>query len=121
MPIEVTDRHESAPRSAVEYARSKAEELVEEFPRVEHAHVILDSQRHEYVAEVTVQGKNHIRVEASDQKPDVRAAIDGAFARTETQLRKRREKLVDHKAPMKHMESAREKMAGEETDGEEEV
>jgi len=42
MSIEVTARHMSATSELQEYARDKAAELLDTFPRVEHIHVILN-------------------------------------------------------------------------------
>jgi putative sigma-54 modulation protein len=96
MSIEVTTRHMSAPDAKV-HAQDKAEKLVELFPRIEHVHVILNVEKHRSEAEVVVQAKNHIRVEASETKDDMIAAIDVAMDRTERQLRKLRDKIQDHR------------------------
>ena len=96
MSIEVTTRHMNAP-GAKEYANEKAEKLVELFPRIEHVHIILDVEKHRYEAEVGVQAKNHIRVEASETSDDMWASIDVASDRAEKQLRKLRDKVQDHR------------------------
>ena len=96
MSIEVTTRHMNAP-GAKGYAHEKAEKLVEQFPRIEHVHMILDVEKHRYEAEVVVQAKNHIRVEASETKDDMWAAIDVAVDRAEKQLRKLRDKVQEHR------------------------
>ncbi len=96
MSIEVTTRHMNAPR-AKDYAREKADKLVEQFPRIEHVHVILDVEKHRYDAEVVVQAKNHIRVEASETHDDMWVAIDVAVDRAEKQLRKLRDKVQEHR------------------------
>lgn len=96
MSIEVTARHMSAP-GAKEYAYEKAEGLVDQFPRIEHVHVILDVEKHRYEAEIVIQAKNHIRVEAKETTDDMWAAIDVAVDRAERQLRKLRDKIQDHR------------------------
>ena len=96
MSIEVTARHMNAP-GAKEYAHEKAERLIEQFPRIEHVHMILDVEKHRYEAEVVVQAKNHIRVEASETQDDMWAAIDTAVDRAEKQLRKLRDKVQEHR------------------------
>lgn len=107
MPIEVTARHIHATDVVQDYARDKANIIVKEFPRVEHIHVILDVQKHRNIAEIVVQAKNHIRVEAVESSDNMRASIDLAFEKVEKQLRKLRDKVQDHKLTMKYVEEDR--------------
>ncbi|MBN1556534.1 MAG: ribosome-associated translation inhibitor RaiA [Lentisphaerae bacterium] len=85
-----------------DYARRKAEAVMEIFSRVEHVHVILDVQRHLSIAEAVVQAKNHIRTEAREESDNMQASIDGAFDKIERQLRRRRDKVQDHR-PRAHV------------------
>ncbi len=96
MSIEITARHMNAPE-AKDHANERAEQLVEEFPRVESIHVILDVEKHRCKAEFVVRAKNHIHVEASETDKDMTVAIDRAFGRTEKQMRKLRDKVQDHR------------------------
>jgi len=96
MSIEITARHMNAPE-AKEHANDKAERLEELFPRIEHVHVVLSVEKHRCEAEFIVRAKNRIHVEASETQTDMIAAIDGAFDRTEKQLRKLRDKVQDHR------------------------
>lgn len=98
MSIEITARHLHATRELQDYARSKAEFMMESFSRVEHVHVILDVQKHLFSAEVVVQAKNHVRVEALESTDNMKASIDGAIDKTERQLRKLRDKVQEHRA-----------------------
>jgi len=97
MAIEITARHMNIGEETQDYARGKAEKLIEDFPRVEHVHVILDHEKHRYSAEVVVQGRNHIRIEAEECSDDVIASLDKAIDRAERQLRKERDKVQDHR------------------------
>lgn len=96
MSIEITARHMNAPE-AKDHANERAEQLVEEFPRVESIHVILDVEKHRCKAEFVVRAKNHIHVEASETDKEMTVAIDRAFERTEKQLRKLRDKVQEHR------------------------
>lgn len=96
MSIKVTVRHMSAPDAKV-YAQDKAEKLLALFPRIEHIHIILNVEKHRYEAEVVVQAKNHVHVEASETNDDILVAIDVAVDRTERQLRKLRDKIQSHR------------------------
>lgn len=109
MPIEVTIRHAEAMSDLQEYAESKANALVEEFPGVEHVHVILDVQKHLHIAEMLVQARHRTRLEAKETSDNMRASIDSAADKIEKQLRKVREKITDHKSAMKHFEAERER------------
>jgi ribosomal subunit interface protein len=88
MPIEVTIRHQNAAPGLKEYAELRAEKLIEQFPKVESVHVVIDVQRHLYEAQVIVQQKNVTAVGATEHAASARAVIDTAAARAEKQLRK---------------------------------
>lgn len=98
MPIEVTARHMDPSQELMSYAHDKAESLVDQFPRIEHVHVILDEEKHRKIAEVVLQAKNHIRLEAEYTCDDMRAAIDEAMDKIEKQMRKQRDKIQEHRA-----------------------
>ncbi|HAS81417.1 MAG TPA: ribosome-associated translation inhibitor RaiA [Verrucomicrobia bacterium] len=97
MSIEVTVRHLDGAPGAKKYAEERAAKLMEMFPRVEHVHVILNVEKHRCIAEVVVQAKNHIHVEADETSDSLGNSMDVAFDRAEKQLRKLREKIQDHR------------------------
>lgn len=107
MSIEITARYKSSAEDVQEYARERAEAIADEFSKVEHVHVILEQEKHLSVAEVIVQAGNHIRVEAKESGENMRVSIDAATAKVEKQLRKRWEKIQDHRAARKHSEAER--------------
>ncbi len=96
MSIEITARHMNAPEAKA-HANERAEHLLEEFPRIENIHVILDVEKHLCKAEFVVLAKNHIHIEASESDKEMTVAIDGAFDHSEKQLRKLRDKVQDHR------------------------
>jgi putative sigma-54 modulation protein len=104
MAIEITARHMHATPEIQEYARDKASALVDEFPRLEHVHVILDVQKRHFIAEIVVQAKNRIRAEAKEMSDQLITSIDRATDKVERQLRRRRDKIQDHAPAMKHGE-----------------
>ncbi|MDD4873228.1 MAG: ribosome-associated translation inhibitor RaiA [Kiritimatiellae bacterium] len=112
MSIEVTVRHMDAKGGIQDYARSKAEMLIEDFPRVEYVHVILDVEKHRCIAEVLAQAKKHVRVEAKEMSDDMKASIDLAVYKVERQLRKLSDRSHDHKTVMKKAETKRQVMKG---------
>jgi putative sigma-54 modulation protein len=109
MPIEVTARHMHATDQIQEYARRKAEAIVDAFPKVEHVHVILDVIKHQHIAKVFVQSKNHLRAEAEEASAMLVTSIDAAADKIEKQLRRVRDRIHDHKPAMKHGEVGRER------------
>jgi putative sigma-54 modulation protein len=68
--------------------------------RIAHISVILGVNKLQHTAEVvcTLQGK---RVQAKVSTQEMYASIDQAIARLEAQIRKRKERLVDHKGMMR--------------------
>jgi len=90
-----------------DYARAKGEEVTAEFPRVEHVHMILDMEKRRQIAEVVVQARNHIRLEAAEESENMRASIDAAAEKITKQLRRLRDKVQDHKITMKHVQAER--------------
>ena len=109
MPIEITARHMHATDDLQDYARRKAEETLEDFPNIEHIHVILDIEKHgkRHVAEVVCQVKRHGTMEAAASSDNLRASIDMAFDKAQKQVGKLRDKVQDHKPAMKKNESQR--------------
>lgn len=98
MPVEVTTRHMEIRKGIQMYAHSLGELLLESFPRLENVHIVLDAEKHKYVAAVVVQGKGHVRFEAVEKCDDnMRAAVDGAFGRAERHLRKQVSRVRDRK------------------------
>ena len=97
MGIEVTVRHIGLSDNGREYAQAKAEELMREFPNIENVHVIIDGHGHRMLAEVVVQGKPHLRIEASGSADEVLPALDIALDKTMTQLRKAIKKVQEHR------------------------
>ena len=107
MSIEITARHMQLRDDIQEYAREKVEAICEAFPRIEHAHVILDKEKHHRIAEIVVQAKNHVRIGSKESADSFRAAIDACLDKAERQLRRSRDKIQDHKPAMRHGEKAK--------------
>lgn len=98
MNITVTCRHMDMTDALRSHATARVEESLSEFPRVEDVHVILDVQRKiHHVAEVIVHAKNHVHAEAKEETTDMYASIDAAVDKVHRQLRKKRDRIQDHK------------------------
>jgi putative sigma-54 modulation protein len=79
------------------YAQDKVEGDLSDFPRVESAHVVLDVEKYRHIAEIFVQGANHLRIEGKSESDDMYVSIDGAVEKVVRQLRKARDKVQSHK------------------------
>lgn len=117
MPVEVTIRHMNVSDEMQVYAKAKAEELTEDFPRIEHVHVIVDREKRHKVVSVVVQARNHVHVEAEESAENLRAAIDVAMEKAERQLRKLRDKVQEHRPKPAKVKEIREADDAEEFEG----
>ncbi len=97
MQTSITGRHMELTDSLRDHALSRLEKLNSEFPRLQHAQIVLDVEKHRQLAEVVIQAPNHVVVDAKDETSDMYASIDGAIDKAEKQLRRIRDKMVDHK------------------------
>ncbi|MFO8089860.1 MAG: ribosome-associated translation inhibitor RaiA [Desulfatiglandaceae bacterium] len=98
MQISVTGRHVKVTDAIKNYAYEQVEHDLAKYDRIESVHVILDVEKFRQMAEVVIQAKNHIRVEAEDTSEDMYVSIDSAIAKAEKQMHKLRDKIQDHKS-----------------------
>ncbi len=110
MSIEITARHIEISNGTQDYARAKADELMREFPGIEHIHIILDEERHNKLAEIVVQARNHIRLEAEEKSDQIRGSLDSVINKIERQMRKQHDKLKDHKLTMRKKEAEKQEI-----------
>ena len=102
MHISVTCRHMEVTDALRDHAQGRVESTLTD-PRVESVHVILDVQRANHIAEVVVQGKQHIRLEADASSDDMYKSIDQAVDKMAKQIKKIHDKTIDnhkHREPM---------------------
>ncbi len=97
MSIDVTARHMKVRQDVSDHAWDVAGNLLEQFPNIEHIHVILDVQKRNKTAEIVVQGKSHLKVEGKESTENLITAIDVSAERVERQLRKMRDQKVAHR------------------------
>lgn len=98
MQISITGRHMELTDALREHTENRLEKLNSEFPRLLDAQVILDWEKHRQLAEIIVHAPNHVTVEAKEETSDMYASIDSAVDKATKQLRKIRDKMVDHKS-----------------------
>ena len=97
MNIQVTRRHGEIREVVKKRVYEKLKPILADYPRIENVHVILDAQRFQQIVEIVVQAKQHIIIEARESAEDMIKSIDNAIEKLDRQLRRAREKLVEHK------------------------
>ena len=107
MSIEVTVRHMQGAEDMQEYAKGKAQEIVDDFPKIEHIHAVLKVEGHRHAATFSVQSRRHLRISAEEESDNMRVSIDTAVEKVYKQLRKVADKVHDHKPAMKRGEAAK--------------
>lgn len=97
MQLNVSGHHVEVTDSLRGYVESKIERLERHFDLVSDVHCILtvEKLRHKAEAKVNVNGGT-IFAETTDE--DMYAAIDGLVDKLDRQVRKHKEKMVDHHA-----------------------
>ncbi len=97
MQLNVSGHHVEVTDSLRGYVESKIERLERHFDLVSDVHCILSVEklRHKAEAKVMVNGGT-IFAETTDE--DMYAAIDGLVDKLDRQVRKHKEKMVDHHA-----------------------
>lgn len=97
MQLNVSGHHVEVTDSLRGYVESKIDRLERHFDLVSDVHCILSVEklRHKAEAKVNVSGST-IFAETTDE--DMYAAIDGLVDKLDRQVRKHKEKMVDHHA-----------------------
>ena len=101
MAINITSRHADISDAQKAHVHAKLAAVLDVYPEVEYAHVIMDTQKFRHIIEVVVQGKHHLRIEAKEESDDMYASVDKVADKVDRQLRCLRDKAVDHKS-VKH-------------------
>lgn len=96
MQVSITGRHVTVTDNVRAHVNDKLERSLGVFPRIESVHVILDEEKVNKVAEVVIQGANHIRVTATEKSENLYDAIDRSIEHAERQMRKQRDRIQEH-------------------------
>lgn len=97
MQLNVTGHHVEITPALREYVTNKLEKVSRHFDLVTDAHCILTVEKLRHKAEATVSVSGG-RIYADATEEDMYAAIDGLADKLDRQVRKYKEKLVDHHA-----------------------
>lgn len=97
MQLSVTGHHIDITDSLKNYLSSKIEKIERHFDLVTDVHCILKVEKLRHTAEATVN-VNGGKIFADSTDDDMYAAIDSLVDKLDRQVRKYKEKLVDHHA-----------------------
>ncbi|MDZ7645117.1 MAG: ribosome-associated translation inhibitor RaiA [Woeseiaceae bacterium] len=97
MQLSVTGHHVNVTTAMRNYVANKIEKIERHFDLVSDVHCILTVEKLRHKAEATVN-VNGGRLFAEATEDDMYAAIDGLVDKLDRQVRKHKEKLVDHHA-----------------------
>lgn len=97
MQLSVTGHHIDVTESLKYYVSSKIEKIERHYDLVTDVHCILKVEKLRHTAEATVK-VNGGKIYADSTDEDMYAAIDSLVDKLDRQVRKYKEKLVDHHA-----------------------
>ena len=97
MHLDITGHHVKITEPMRDYVGSKLDKIERHFDLVSDMHCILTVEKLRHKAEATVS-VNGAKIYADATKADMYAAIDSLTDKLERQVRKHKEKLVDHHA-----------------------
>ncbi|HUD95922.1 MAG TPA: ribosome-associated translation inhibitor RaiA [Woeseiaceae bacterium] len=97
MQLSLTGHHLDITAALRSYVESKIEKLERHFDLVSDVHCILTVEKLRHKAEATVN-VNGGQIYADAIEDDMYAAIDGLVDKLDRQVKKHKEKLVDHHA-----------------------
>ncbi len=96
MEIRITSRHEKASQSLQDTINAELNKIEKFSEKITSCHVILDSERVQKTAEITMHAFNR-EVVGSAKAENTGKAFDAALAKVERQLKKVNEKIKMHK------------------------
>jgi len=95
--IKISARHGTLHEATQEYIREKANKLTHHFQRLMMIEVIVDLKEEEKVVEVLVSAEHKHDFVASERNQEILAAVDMVLDKLERQVRKYKEKIMDHR------------------------
>ncbi len=97
MEIDISGRHFQVTKPLKDYVREKVEKLEKYQLKLESVHVVLEVEKFRHICEITMLAKN-LRSTAKEESLDMYAAFDKCYGNIQLQLRRKHDKLKDHKA-----------------------
>ena len=96
MNVTVTFRHLPSSDAIRDHATDKVEKFKKYLMDPIDIHIVLRVEKIRQLAEITVNAKNY-RIHATEESPDMYTSIDKVVSKLETQMRRHKEKVKDHK------------------------
>lgn len=96
MQVSITGRHVNVTDNVKAHVQEKLDRCLGMFPRIETIRIVLDEENRDKVSEVVIQGADHIRISSKEQSENLYDAIDRSIEHAERQMRKHRDKVLDH-------------------------
>ena len=96
MEIDISGRHFHVTEPLKDYITGKIEKLDKYRLKLESVHVILSLEKFRHITEVTLLGKQ-LRFTAKEESVDMYAAFDKCFGNIQLQLRRKHDRVKDHK------------------------
>ena len=97
MQIKIAARHGHLSETQQQFIREKAEKLLHFFDRITLIEVTVDLQKDAKQVEFVVQAEHKQDLVAHESHADLHAAVDLALAKIESQIRRYKEKIQDHR------------------------
>ena len=95
MQISTTARHCELEPDLRAFAHQRLERVSRFARDIREAHLTVTAEKFRHVAEITLR-LDHTELVCREESVEMRAAIDGAVDRIEEQLRRHKDKRVDH-------------------------
>ena len=97
MQVKISSRHGHVSEETQAHIREKAEKLLHYFGRLMMIEVLVDLREDESMVEFLVSAEHKHDFVASARHPDLLAAVDMVLDKLESQVRKYKEKIQDHR------------------------
>jgi len=95
--IKISARHGHLHEATQEYIREKAGKLTHFFQRLMMIEVVVDLKEEEKLVEFLVSAEHKHDFVASERNQDILAAVDLVLDKLERQVRRYKEKIMDHR------------------------
>ena len=104
MNVTVTFRHMPTSETLRAHAEQRAAKFMKYLRDPIDIHLVLSIEKIRQIAELNVQAKN-FSSHALEESQDMYSSIDKVMGKMEEQLRRHKERIKDHKSPLKAYEA----------------
>lgn len=118
MEIIISGRGVNVTDELRDYTTAKLEKLVDEYPKLTTARIVMETERNWHLVEARVNGKG-VELDAAARTDDMYASLDDVADKLETQLKRFRGKVSGHRRSQKLAEAAKTQGPVEDSDADE--